>query len=384
LLFYRELLPLAESAGDGDRLTAALHRVARIARDRGDLLQARERIESALQIAESARTKLVSYELRATYFGSVQKFYAFYLDVLMALHRQHPNQGLDTLALANNERARARVLLDLLTESRVDIREGVDGQLLESERRLKQQLNQKAERQAQLFNNKRAEKQLQAIAKEIDGLTQQYQDIQSQIRRSSPRYAALTQPAPLGVSAIQALLDADTLLLEYGQGEDHSFLWLVSQTGLSSYELTGQRDLQAKVRRLGEILTARVRSSNKQGAPSAMDKAYWRQAADLSRILLGPAAAQLEHKRLLIVAGGALQYVPFAALPTPGSAGALSPLIVDHEVISLPSISALAAMRRETSGRSADDQLLAVLADPVFEADDPRVTNKTASAKERP
>jgi len=381
---YRELVPLAETSGDGDRLTAALHRMARIARNRGDLSQARERIEAALQIAESARTKLVSYELRASYFGSVQKFYGFYVDVLMELHQRHPEQGLDALALVNNERARARVLLDLLTESRVDIREGVDSELLESERRLKQQLNQKAERQAQLFNNKRAEKQLQAIAKEIDVLTQQYQDIQSQIRRNSPRYAALTQPAPLGVSDIQALLDADTLLLEYGEGEERSYLWMVSQTGLSSYQLPGHRDLQVKVRRLGELLTARLRprGTSKQDAPAAMDKAYWREAAALSQVLLGPVSSLLGHKRLLIVAGGALQYVPFSALPIPGAA-APSPLIADHEVLNLPSVSALAALRREIS-RPPPDRLLAVLADPVFEADDPRVKNgSNKAAKDR-
>ena len=34
-------------------------------------------------------------------------------------------------------------------------------------------------------------------------------------------------------------------------------------------------------------------------------------------MLLGPVAAELGKKRLLVVSDGALQYVPFAALPTP-------------------------------------------------------------------
>ena len=50
-------------------------------------------------------------------------------------------------------------------------------------------------------------------------------------------------------------------------------------------------------------------------------------ARALSRIVLEPVRGQLANKRLLIVSDGALQYIPFAALPLPGSlAGALSPI----------------------------------------------------------
>jgi CHAT domain-containing protein len=49
------------------------------------------------------------------------------------------------------------------------------------------------------------------------------------------------------------------------------------------------------------------------------------------------------------------------------------PLIVEHEVVSLPSASMLAALRRETAGRPRPAKAVAVLADPVFEADDPRL-----------
>jgi CHAT domain-containing protein len=49
------------------------------------------------------------------------------------------------------------------------------------------------------------------------------------------------------------------------------------------------------------------------------------------------------------------------------------PLLVAHEVVSLPSASVLAVLRKETAGRPLPPKVVAVLADPVFEADDPRL-----------
>src|SRR5262249_26333360 len=105
------------------------------------------------------------------------------------------------------------------------------------------------------------------------------------------------------------------------------------------------------------------------------------QARTLSRMLLGPAAAQLGAKRLVVVAPGALSYLPFAALPAPEDkerpAGDYEPLIAKHEVVTVPSASVLSTIRHETAGSRREAKSAAVLADPVFEARDPRL----ASAK---
>ncbi len=98
-------------------------------------------------------------------------------------------------------------------------------------------------------------------------------------------------------------------------------------------------------------------------------------------MLLGPAASQLGARRLVIVASGALVYLPFAALPIPSSS-IYQPLITEHEIVNLPSASVLSVIRRETAGRQKAAKTVAVLADPVFEMTDPRVTlakNKSLS-----
>ncbi|MBK8314394.1 MAG: hypothetical protein IPL01_10405 [Acidobacteria bacterium] len=48
------------------------------------------------------------------------------------------------------------------------------------------------------------------------------------------------------------------------------------------------------------------------------------------------------------------------------------PLIVTHEIISLPSASALAVQRKELAGRQPAPKMLAVIADPVFTNTDER------------
>jgi CHAT domain-containing protein len=89
-------------------------------------------------------------------------------------------------------------------------------------------------------------------------------------------------------------------------------------------------------------------------------------------MLLGPVAAALGRKRLIIVGDGALQYIPFGALPAPRTIGGTHPLIVDHEIVTLPSASVLHVLRRELGDRSPAPKAVAVLADPVFSTDDPR------------
>jgi CHAT domain-containing protein len=110
------------------------------------------------------------------------------------------------------------------------------------------------------------------------------------------------------------------------------------------------------------------------------DAEYWQEASRLSEMLLGPVAKRMAGKRILVVADGALQYLPFAALPVPGGRGEPVPMVVEHEIVSLPSASVLAVLRRETKGRKPPGKAVAVLADPVFEPDDPRLRAAASQA----
>jgi CHAT domain-containing protein len=177
------------------------------------------------------------------------------------------------------------------------------------------------------------------------------------------------------------------------------------------------------VREVYQLMTAQILRENEAAAAwdrrvTQADQQYWSRAAALSALLLGPVAETLSQQRLLIVGEGALQMLPFAALPKPvvGSQRPVvgkktnlppatdhEPLIVRHEITYLPSASSLKLLRenrvqppaprgwfarwrhslRSWLGRGTEAASLrsvAVLADPVFEKDDKRVEGQTPSA----
>jgi CHAT domain-containing protein/tetratricopeptide (TPR) repeat protein len=379
---YEQALTIRREIGDGVGEADTLLRLAALERDHGNLPDALRLIESSLAVIENMRTRYANQELRSVYFSTVQDHYEFYIDLLMRLHKQRPSAGHDAAALQVSERSRARSLLDTLAEAGADIRQGVEPQMVASERALQQQLNAKAQLQLKLLSGLHTAEQASAIAKEIEDLTTEYQTVKAQIRRNSPRYAKLTQPVSLGLKEIQQLLDPNTLLLEYTLGEERSYLWVVSRTAMTSYELPKRAEIERSARRVYVSLSM----SN-----ATADDGYAEEANSLSRMLIGPAAARLGKKRLLIVSDGYLQYLPFAALPAPQITGGVSrgsggrrlgratsasptpPLIVEHEIVSLPSASLLGVLRRELTGRNLAPKMIAVLADPVFDRDDVRV-----------
>ncbi len=396
-----QALPLNRAVSDRLGEAHTLSWVARVERDRDNHGEARAQIEAALDIIESLRARVAGQELRAAYFASAQENYELYINLLMRLHRQNPFAGHDRAALQANERARARNLLDLLSEARADIRQGVDPILLEQERSLQQRLSAKVERQIRLLSGKHTPAQAAEVAKEIEALRTQFQETEAQIRATSKRYSALTQPVTASLQEIQQqAIDTDTLLLEYALGEERSYLWAVSPASIASFELPGRSAIEEMARRTLDLLTARDRQVERETVAqraariAQADAAYPAAAEALSQVLLAPVASQLGTKRLVIVSDGALQYIPFTALlkpsagdkqtaaspPKSGSASnsrrattGYRPLMLDHEIVSLPSISTLMVLRRELAGRSSASKIAAVLADPVFEPTDLRV-----------
>lgn len=347
---------LSDRRGEASALVA----LARLESEQGGLESARRLVEEGLGLVEELRSQIGANELRSSFLATAQDDYALYVDVLMRLHARHPGSGFDALALQASERARARSLLDLLGEARSWIGEDADPELREREKRLRQALSAKAARQSRLLAGAEGAPEAAALGRELENLLDELRLVQAQIRTRSPRYAALTQPQPLSLDEVRReVLDADTLLLEYALGEPRSYLWAVGPDSLESWELPARSVLEAAARRLYGRLSR----------PPVAGEDPTEEAVALGRLLLSPVAGRLRARRLVVVADGALQTVPFAALGDPASG---RPLVEDHEVVSLPSASTLAMLRRHRPDTRAE-RTLAVLADPVFDARDPRV-----------
>ena len=472
--YLEQALALAQAVADPHREAKTRFELARVRMALGDLAGARTQIEETLTLVETIRSKVAGEHLRVAYFSTVQRYYDLYIELLMRMNEQRKGEGFDGMALQAAERARARSLLDLLAEARADIRSGVDPALLGRERTLQTLLSGKAELQVRLRSDPRTQTEADALSKEIQTLAAEYQEVRARIRVASPRYAALTQPQPLTLAEIQKqVLDADTLLLVYSLGDERSFLWAVTPNSINSFSLAKRDKIEEAARKAHELLSKPRALATPEGegrrlkheAKPGTETDATAVLNDLSRMLIAPAAAHLGKKRLVIVAEGALQYVPFAALPTPvtetrsvkvtesqrtkgtarqsargtarqsakgtarqsargtarkkaggtarrGDKGTRrqgksairnpqsatrnpqpatripqpatrNPLIVNHEIVSLPSASTIAVLRRELEGRKVAPKILALLADPVFEQDDERVKTVAIPAEKQ-
>jgi CHAT domain-containing protein/Tfp pilus assembly protein PilF len=367
---YRKALKIIE-AKDPESIdrTTTLGDLAGILYHEGRFDKAAELYRQALNTLENRILRLGgAEESRSRYRAEHVRYYQEYMRLL--IEQAQPEVAFEVL-----EGSRARTLFEMLEQAQVDTERGADPAIRERARKLRRLLNAKTEYRIRLVGGAGSDQQLALVDKEIEELLLQYQQVESQLRSSSPAYAALTQPRKLGVFEIQSLLDANSLLLEYSLGEERSYVWAVTGKSLRAYVLPKRGEIEAAAQRVYDLLALKNRIANKEGEDGAntAERKYVEAANELSEMVIGPVAHLLTGKRLLIVSDGALQYIPFAALPMPGNRAGLVPLIVKHEIINLPSASVLAELRQQKIGRSPAPMAVAVLADPIFDPTDERL-----------
>src|SRR5262249_26353699 len=150
------------------------------------------------------RLRVVSPNLRASLVASARHVQELNIEILQRLHAEQPAIGLDVVAFRAAERGRARSLLEVLGESNLEIRHGVETTLLGRERELQRLIADKADRHTQLLNRKHTPEEETASARELDNLATALEQTQSQVREKSPQYAALAQPVTLNLQEIQS------------------------------------------------------------------------------------------------------------------------------------------------------------------------------------
>lgn len=371
LKFNNEALLRTQVLGDRAGQAVVLSYIATVERNKGNFQKALTLTRNVIGMIEALRTNVDSQALRTSYFATQQGHYEFYIDLLMQLHKQNPSQHYDEEALHVSERARARGLLELLAEANANTDKDIDSQDAEKKRDLEQQIDALEKRLSS-----QTSEQPNDISQKLAALYRDYQGLKKTICTNNPDYGALQCPQPLTLQQIQRdVLDDQTVLLQYSLGEKRSYLWVVTPTSFNSYELPGRDKIQQAANTFRELLkrpgmegvSPTQDISGSDGKQTSIAKA----ANALSQLILAPAAQHLGQKRLLIVADGALHLTPFAALTHPGTSTdqTYTPLIVNHEIVNLPSASTIATLREKLKGRKPAPKTLAVLADPIFSKD---------------
>ena len=382
---FQRALPLSEEAGDTRTIITTFCNLARAEQALGNLDEALSLINRSLRKIEALRQDVGSPDLRASYFSGVRENYEVGIDVLTELDRARPGQGFAAEALLMSEKSRARALVDLIRESGAELRRDAPKDLIEREVELSGLIQKQAQYQRRLKLSGKETSEIAELEEQIAQFKSDYQRIQAQIREQNPRALSLSQFQPLSLSDIQKELLHDDVLLEISLGDERSHLWMVTPDSFQHFELPGRKSIEEKSVDVYKAITKRQQLEGQtdtatfQAQVDEADKLFLQKAPELNQMLFGQIATQLGTKRLVLVIEGALQLVPFAALPAPLESNDPSKwLIADHEIVQLPSIATLRAIRAaEKKNRDAADKIAAVIADPVFTRSDTRVQNSS-------
>ena len=353
---------------------AALARAstARLEFRSGDWQAAHKDVQLALDGFEASRRNIGGRSLRESFFASVHDFYDLAVEIDM--RRAETDSTADEEAWQIAERARARSLMDAIRTSTSFSTRNLPAGMLERSAALEQRIASVEKIIARLQGTSADEAARQQAADQLHALVLQTEDAEARERELSvPSFFSASIRPPTLAAVRSKLLARDGALLEYWAGRRDVELWIVTPDSMSSLRLCTASTLKAAVRAYRAALLAREEFPANEGLDERAarikqaDAALERQAAVLGHLLLPVRLPDTIH-RLEIVPDGELASLPFPALRLPSG----DFFIQDYEIVEEPSASvAMELLARPASG--SGQGRIAVFADPVYNAFDPRL-----------
>ncbi|WP_321475419.1 CHAT domain-containing protein [uncultured Paludibaculum sp.] len=345
---FQSCLTIAERGELKGQMQAARSGLASIAQRRNQPEQALEWLQKAVDALESLRSAAPGPELRAGLLQRNSAVYAELIQTASRLHAKHPDAGYEKLALSYCERGRARVLLDLLEESRAGLKAGLTPQQAARQRSLEQKLSAAVSRH-------RTEDSA-ATRAAVERAEMDLKQWSTDLRVENPKFHHLKYPEPLDAEGIRKLaVEKNVTIVEYALGRDSSRVWVADAHGLYSAAVPAEPVVLATVRRL--------RASLSKHPAGAAAEDYRGPARELDRMLIGPIRAHIgKSAATVVVADGILHYLPFEVLLGPDGR-----FLIERTALSYaPSASVFGELERSGAGK-ARQELLA-LGNPDFGA----------------
>jgi CHAT domain-containing protein len=304
--------------------------------------QARQAFADAINTIEKMRGQVAGGEQQQQqFFESRVSPYNRMVDLLV-------EQNSAAEALAYSERARGRVLLDVLQSGRVSITKAMTQGEQEQERKLKGEI---VSANTQIYREKARvqpdETRLAGLGARLQKARLEYEAFQTDLYAAHPELRAKrgeTQSITLKESA--ALIpDTKTALLEFVVTEDRTHLFVLTRDKSPGQEMPDLRVYTLKIKR--KDLADLARRFRKRLA--GLDFSFYDLSGPLYDLLLKPARAQLQMKTtLVIVPDGALWELPFQALMPARNRY----LIEDHAIYYAPSLTVLREMMKARRNRN--------------------------------
>jgi CHAT domain-containing protein len=343
--------------------------LGRLELSQGNYEAAENYLKESIETTENIRSDLSSRMLATAFSASVHDRYETYIECLMQKHKRQPSPALEQQAFEASELARARSLAALLRDTQTRIVTGIDPRLAERETRLRRDIRDKAEQTISLLATDYKKDQFDELERALTALREQHQQLTQQLQKQNPNYDQFQETTNYSIQQIQQLIieDNETMLLEYFLGNNASYVWAITRNAERVYELPKAEKVTDAVQTLYELLAKKPDDDSEQRLSKA--------GSELARMILTPLANQSTIKRVIVVADGALNYIPFQLLPSPAG----TPLVASYEIVNAPSASILGQLRKEKQQRPASTRVLAAFGDPVFRSNYAQFKNSASA-----
>jgi len=308
------LLKLPRIAEAGDLYWLALFERGRIAEQDGDLEKAREFYQRAIDIIESQRSSINTEAGKIGFVGNKQELYARLVTVLMALNRPAD-------AFACVERSKARALVDMLAGKK-------DFSVVTGDANRVREL---------LASVDSAEMSARAVEGDAS-IPAQKRGIALEARNAlatqAPELSSLVTVTTLGAGDVQRALPGDETLAEYFYSGEDLFVFVADRNGVTGVKLSAaglESDVKAFRRAIAEPGSER-----------------WKELSTrLYGRLIAPVRNRLKTPNLLVIAHGALHYLPFNALHDGNQF-----LVENYSIRLLPAATVLQFLRPRTTDKA--------------------------------
>lgn len=358
---YQELESIAEQLELPDMMQDALFGLGEAAERQGLAEEALAYYEEAVETLETARGLLRVEEDKA---GDLAQTRYLYEDIVHFLTKQavkDPTSDFGAKAFAFAERGKGRAFLDQMAEALAHVKEGVDPELQSD---LADLADNMAYLRGELATANPAEErdriaELKGLVRQMEG---EYDRVEREMLERNPRFAAMQYPRPVDVATLQqSVLAPGEVLLQYALGDSSSTLWSISRESLALYQLPPRSEIEPQI----EVLRFALQDPSVETI-----QAFSGPAQRLFETLIGPVRnAVLGADQLVIVADGALHYLPFEVLLTASGGsdfGSLPYLLRETSVSYVQSASVLRQLRDEP--RIVPSRELLAVGDPAFGA----------------
>lgn len=389
-------LAIARNTSNKTRQTEILWRLAQVNCEMGDYAQCTALAEGAVTLARSSHLPKLAYLATATLGESyaAQKKYVFAIETLTeavrqleSLREQVAGSELETEMFLENkvasydalvdllikqdkpvdalvyaERAKGRVLLDVLRDGKPDLAKA----LTPTEKAETQRLNRRISEIGDTIRKQESANSspLNSLCDQLDAARVEYRSFQDALYVTHPKLRIRSgDTASLSTGDLHGLTADDTAYLEYVAAKDGVSLFVLSKN-----KSNGAPEVKAyRIAIKPEDLNRKVNEFHDALAEQRL--AYSTTARELYTLLIAPAEQQLRGVgTICIVPDSFLWNVPFQALMTPSEHF----LIEDHALYYAPSLSVLREMNRKKSKVETTNRSLIAFGNPMIGKDEER------------